>query len=62
MSQPKTSIDLLDISDLNFAERLTVNGLQGLVNRSGPKLFLNYGNYDDPGTRRTNSVQMTEEN
>lgn len=62
MSQPKTSIDLLDISDLNFAERLTVNGLQGLVNRSGSKLFLNYGNYDDPGTRRTNSVQMTEEN
>ncbi|MBG0771250.1 MAG: hypothetical protein H0S82_06045, partial [Anaerolineaceae bacterium] len=62
MSQPKTSIDLLGISDLNFAERLTANSLQGLVNRTGPKLFLNYGNYDDPGTRRTNSVQMTEEN
>jgi len=62
MSQPKIAIDLLDISDMSFAERLTANGLQGLVNRAGPALFLDYGNYDDPGNRRTNSVQMTEEN
>lgn len=62
MIQSKTPVDLLDVSNLNFAERLTANCLQGLVNRAGPKLFLNYGTYDDPGTRRTNSVQMTEEN
>lgn len=57
-----SSIDLLDISYLNYPERLTANCLQGLANRSGAMLFLDYGNYDDPGTRRTNSVQMTEEN
>ena len=62
MTQLKIAIDLLDISDLSFAERLTANGLQGLVNRAGPALFLDYGRYDDPGNRRTNSVQMTEEN
>lgn len=55
-------VDLLDISQLNYAERLTANCLQGLVNRQGAKLFVNYGVYDDPGSRTTNSVQMTEEN
>ena len=55
-------IDLLNISNLNYPERLTAACLQGMVNRSGPKIFLDYGNYDDPGTRKTNSVQMTEEN
>jgi len=55
-------INLLDISSLNYQERLTANSLQGLVNRTGANLFLDFGNYDDPGTRKTNSVQMTEEN
>ena len=64
-NQPATAptrIDLLDVSALDYALRLTANSLQGLVNRSSPKIFLDYGNYDDPGTRRTNSIQMTEEN
>ncbi len=55
-------VDLLDVSPLSYQERLTANCLQGLVNRDGAKLFLDYGTYDDPGTRTTNSVQMTEEN
>ena len=46
---------------MDFARRLTANSLQGLVNRNGARLFLDYGNYDDPDTRRTNSIQMTEE-
>lgn len=62
MTLEQTPIDLLNITDLPYAERLTVNSLQGLVNREGPRLFLVYGNYDDPGNRKTNSVQMTEEN
>jgi len=61
MSEETYSIDLLDVSELTFAERLTANSLQGLVNRQGPRLFLDYGNYDDPNTRKTNSVQMTED-
>ncbi len=62
MKQDKITIDLLDISECTYKERLTANCLQGLVNRGGARLFLDYGNYDDPGTRKTNSVQMTEEN
>ena len=54
--------DLLDVAECVYMERLTANCLQGLVNRDGPQLFLSYGNYDDPGTRKTNSVQMTKEN
>jgi hypothetical protein len=62
MKQDIITIDLLDISEQSYKERLTANCLQGLANREGPRLFLDYGNYDDPGTRKTNSVQMTEEN
>jgi hypothetical protein len=62
MTEKSCLVDILDISKLKYAERLTANSLQGLVNRNGPKLFLNYGVYDDPGTRKTNSVQMSDEN
>jgi len=61
MAEKNILIDLLDVSELTYAERLTANSLQGLANRSGAHLYLEYGNYDDPGTRKTNSVQMTEE-
>jgi hypothetical protein len=57
----KIRVDLLDISRLQYAERLTASSLQGLANRGGPRLFLDHGTYDDPGSRTTNSVQMTEE-
>ncbi len=62
MTNTTRVVDLLDVSQLSYQERLTANCLQGLVNRDGAKLFLDYGTYDDPGTRTTNSVQMTEEN
>ncbi len=62
MPEKNLTVDLLDVSGLGYAERLTANCLQGLVNRGGAKLFLDYGNYDDPGTRKTNSVQMSQEN
>lgn len=65
-------VELLDVSGLGYEERLLAASLQGLVNRAaGPEdgggeapgafLFLDYGGNDDPGTRRTNSVMMTEE-
>lgn len=55
-------VDLFKVEKLDYAERLTANSVQGLINRSGPKIFLDYGIYDDPGTRKTNSVQMSDEN
>ncbi len=60
-------VELLDVSSLAYEDRLTAASLQGLVNRGsgegpeGPRLFLDYGTYDDPASRRTNSVMMTEE-
>jgi len=61
-------IELLDVSALGYEERLLASALQGLVNRAasegreeGSRLFLDYGAYDDPSSRRTNSVMMTEE-
>jgi len=61
MSTPQ-EVDLLDISDLGYEERLTASALQGLVNREGAVLYLVNRNYDDPGTRKTNVVHMTDEN
>ena len=45
---------ILDVSGLSYTDRLIATSLQGLVNRTGPKLFLNFGVYDDPQARRTN--------
>ncbi len=61
MPEKPRQITVLTIEGMNYARRLTANSLQGLVNRRGALLYLDYGSYDDPSTRRTNSVQMTEE-
>lgn len=53
-------IDILDVSGLSYSERLCAAALQGLVNRTGPVLFLNYGVYDDPAARRTNEVFLDD--
>jgi hypothetical protein len=55
-------VDLLDITALGYTERLTASALQGLANRQGPALYLLNQNYDDPGTRKTNVVHMTDDN
>ncbi|MCX7029248.1 MAG: GxGYxYP family putative glycoside hydrolase [Spirochaetes bacterium] len=62
MAGARIPVFLLDVSGLDYEDRLTASSLQGLANRDGPRLFLDHGSYDDPGSRRTNSVQMTEEN
>jgi len=53
-------MDILDVSDLSYAQRLCAAALQGLVNRSGPAIFLDYGIYDDPAARRTNEVFLDD--
>lgn len=55
------TVGVLDVSALGYGERLCAAALQGLANRQGPRLFLDYGPCDDPSCRRTNSVMMTEE-
>mgnify|MGYP000879928936 FL=1 len=58
---PKTSITVLDVSKLPYEERISAAILQGLINREGPLVFLDYGYYDDPAARRTNEVFMDDE-
>jgi hypothetical protein len=48
------AVTILDVSKLGYADRLIATSLQGLVNRQGSRLFLNFGVYDDPEARRTN--------
>lgn len=55
------SIDVLDVSQSSYSERVCAAALQGLVNRSGAHVFLDYGIYDDPLARRTNEVFMGDE-
>src|SRR5512143_1158668 len=54
------SIFTLDVSNLSFPYRFCAAALQGLLNRDGPRLFLDYGIYDDPAARRTNEVFMDD--
>ncbi|PKN85091.1 MAG: hypothetical protein CVU46_12255 [Chloroflexi bacterium HGW-Chloroflexi-8] len=55
------TLKLLDVSTCTYAERVTAAALQGLLNRSQPAIFLNYGIYDDPAARRTNEVFLDDE-
>jgi len=59
--QFQSRIDVLDVSACTYAERLCAAALQGLVNRDAPRLYLDYGIYDDPAARRTNEVFMPDE-
>lgn len=54
------SVCVLDVSRLGYADRLSATSLQGLVNREGPRLFLDFGIFDDPSARRTNEDFLPE--
>lgn len=58
---PDKIIALLDVSSLTYEERVCAAAVQGLLNRSVPKVFLDYGYYDDPLARRTNEVFMDDD-
>lgn len=58
---PEKTISVLDASSSPYEERVTCAAVQGLLNRSGPKVFLDNGYYDDPAARRTNEVFMDDE-
>lgn len=54
-------IEILDVSGKSYPYRLCAAALQGLLNRSGPLLYLDYGSYDDLETRSTNEVFIDDE-
>ncbi len=53
---------VLDVSKLSFSERVCAAALQGLANRRGAALYLDYGFYDDPSARRTNEEFIDDDN
>lgn len=58
---PKKQITVLDVSAFSYEERVSAAILQGIINRDGPLVFLDYGYYDDPAARRTNELFMDDE-
>ena len=54
-------VQVLDVSALSYAQRLLAAALQGLVNRDGPHLYLDWGIYDDVCARTTNEVFLPED-
>jgi hypothetical protein len=54
-------VQVLDVSRLSYAQRLVAVSLQGLANRAGPRLYLDWGVYDDVRARTTNEVFLPEE-
>jgi hypothetical protein len=59
--QQAYEITIVDVSGLGYSERLIATSLQGLVNRKGPQLILDFGIYDDPAARRTNEDFLPDE-
>lgn len=52
---------LIHCSDLTFEDRLTCTSIQGVLNKAGPRVFLNYGYYDKLSDRITNEVFIDDE-
>lgn len=60
MNQSST-ITVIDVSRFSYAERVCIAAVQGLVNRTSPSIYLDYGIYDDPTARRTNENFMDDD-
>ncbi len=56
------TISYLDVSACSYTERVCAAALQGLINRKGPRLYLDYGIYDEPNARRTNEDFIDDAN
>jgi hypothetical protein len=54
-------VTVLDVSHMKYEDQVTAASLQGLVNRDQPSLFLDYGVYDDPESRKTNEAFISED-
>ncbi len=57
---PQQIVSVLDLSAMDYPTRLCAAALQGLLNRRGTRVFLDYGIYDDPAARRTNEVFLDD--
>ena len=55
------SISVLGLASATYGEKLCAAALQGLANRDGPVVFMDYGVYDAPEARRTNEIFIDDE-
>jgi hypothetical protein len=55
------SITVIDVNRFSYSERVCIAAVQGLVNRTSPSIYLDYGIYDDPTARRTNENFMDDD-
>ncbi len=53
-------IQVIEVASLPYDRKLCAAALQGIVNRDDPRVFLDYGIYDDPAARRTNEVFLDD--
>jgi hypothetical protein len=58
---PQQKIAVIDAGSMEYPYRLCAAALQGLLNRNGTRVFVDYGIYDDPDARRTNEVFLDDE-
>ncbi|HOQ99117.1 MAG TPA: GxGYxYP family putative glycoside hydrolase [Anaerolineae bacterium] len=54
-------IIVLAVGEMRYDDQVTAASLQGLANRTQPAMFLDYGIYDDPASRKTNEDFISEE-
>ncbi len=52
---------VVDVTEMKYEDQVTAACLQGLANRAKPSIFLDYGIYDDPESRKTNEDFISED-
>ncbi|MBU2511330.1 hypothetical protein KJ966_08320 [bacterium] len=61
MTNTSYDVDIIDVSGMDYSEQILVASLQGLINRVSPRVFVDYGQYDDVESRTTNEVFIPED-
>jgi len=61
MENIENDVYLINCEQFDFDDKLTCTSLQGLLNRAGPVLFLDYGYYDKLSDRTTNEEFINDE-
>lgn len=61
MKKTARQVEVLDVSRMDYPGQVCAAAVQGIVNRGGPMLLLDWGIYDDERARRTNEVFLPED-
>lgn len=61
MKKAARQVEVLDVSRLDYPAQVCAAAVQGIVNRGGAGILLDWGIYDDERARRTNEVFLPED-